>query len=115
MTTEDASKKGGFAVLNGSATPRTEALFAPGPFALSPGVLAMVPLDDVIHCLFARHIYGDWGNLDRPDRKRNDEALQDGSPVISLYRASNRIKFWIVTEWNEIGRTWTTVFLSNEW
>lgn len=113
MANEDEAKKGGFTVLNGSAAPRTDSLFAPGVIAFTPGALQRLPEQDFVRGL-VRHLCGDWGNLDRPFRERNDLALQDRQRVMSRYRASNNVVYWIVTEWDQTGRPRTTVFLPNE-
>ena len=46
----------------------------------------------------ARHAKGDWGDVCAEDSKANDDALVDGSRVLSSYRLRNGIKFWIITE-----------------
>lgn len=47
--------------------------------------------------LIMRHLACDWGDLDREDKKRNDEALVDGSRIFSSYKVSSG-KIWIITE-----------------
>ena len=113
MMMEDERKKGGFTVLNGSATPRTEALFSPGVIHFTPSALQWLPEKDFLRGL-VRHLCGDWGNLDRRARKRNDLALKDRQCVMSRYRASDNLLYGIVTEWDQSCRPWTTVFLPKE-
>ena len=59
-----------------------------------------------------RHIKGDWGELVEEDRQANDDALVDGSRILSSYRLSNGTKIWIVTEWD---RSATTCLLPSEY
>jgi len=46
----------------------------------------------------ARHIRCDWGELSDEDRRLNDEALIDGSRLLSAYRTLKGVKVWIITE-----------------
>ena len=38
----------------------------------------------------ARHVTGDWGDLDDEDRSLNDAALIDGSRILSAYKTRKR-------------------------
>jgi len=66
----------------------------------------LTPLD-VISGL-KRHARGDWGEIPEEDREENEVALREGYQLISAYRGSSGIPFWIVTE---LDRFVTTVFL----
>jgi hypothetical protein len=47
----------------------------------------------------ARHARGDWGEeLPDDDRHMNDQALRDGTRVLSAYRTRNGAKLWVITE-----------------
>lgn len=46
----------------------------------------------------ARHQAGEWGELDDEDRRLNDEALLDGSRLLSSYKLANGETLWIITE-----------------
>ena len=46
----------------------------------------------------ARHLAGDWGELDAEDKAANDEAVKDGSRILSAYRLTTGEKIWIITE-----------------
>ena len=59
-----------------------------------------------------RHVKGDWGELDEEDRQANDDALIDGSRILSSYRLSNGTKIWIITEWD---RSATTCLLPEDY
>ena len=43
-----------------------------------------------------RHVQGDWG--DAGDWRANDQALVDGSRILSAYRTLKNVKIWIITE-----------------
>lgn len=45
-----------------------------------------------------RHLAGDWGDVDAEDNAANDQALKDGSRILSAYRLKSGEKIWIITE-----------------
>lgn len=47
--------------------------------------------------LLERHQKGDWGDMDRDDKKANDRAVQRGTRIISGYVFEGE-KIWIITE-----------------
>ena len=59
-----------------------------------------------------RHVRGDWGELDEHDRQVNEQALRDGSRLLSAYTASTGRQFWIITEWD---RSVTTILLPEDY
>jgi hypothetical protein len=59
-----------------------------------------------------RHLSGDWGDLDLEDKAANDNALADGSRLLSAYHAADGTKFWIITE---ADRSATTVLLPEDY
>jgi hypothetical protein len=48
--------------------------------------------------LLARHLAGDWGELDPEDVRENEFSLTNGFRLLSAYRLSNGTKIWIITE-----------------
>ena len=48
--------------------------------------------------LLNRHLAGDWGELCDEDRQLNDEAVENGSRILSSYSLSTGTKVWIITE-----------------
>lgn len=60
----------------------------------------------------ARHVKGDWGELTEEGRQANDDALVDGSRILSSYKLKNGTKIWIITEWD---RSATTCLLPEEY
>jgi hypothetical protein len=45
-----------------------------------------------------KHQHGDWGSLDEQDKQANDQALVDGSRLLSAYRTLKGERLWIITE-----------------
>ena len=66
----------------------------------------VVPLN-----LISRHICGDWGDIHPEDRKLNDQAVSNGSRVLSAYKIGND-RVYVITEWD---RSSTTVLLASEY
>lgn len=59
-----------------------------------------------------RHLSGDWGDLCEEDRQANDQALVDGSRLLSAYKLEDGTKIWAITEAvGENGRREATTFL----
>ena len=59
-----------------------------------------------------RHARGDWGDICDDDRKLNEEALLDGSRIMSVYSTSKSEKIWIITDAaNDAGRREVTTVL----
>ena len=46
----------------------------------------------------SRHVRGDWGEVCDEDKLLNDQALVDGSRLLSAYRTLKNVKLWIITE-----------------
>jgi hypothetical protein len=46
----------------------------------------------------ARHVQGDWGEVDAEDRCLNDEAVKDGTRILSAYTLKTGVRLWIITE-----------------
>ncbi len=59
-----------------------------------------------------RQFRGDWGDFCEEDRRLNDQALSDGSRILSAHRTSLGEKPWIITEAaDEAGRRAATAIL----
>jgi hypothetical protein len=48
--------------------------------------------------LVERHVAKDWGDLSDDDKRLNDDALHDGSRILSAYILPTDVKIWIITE-----------------
>ena len=62
--------------------------------------------------LLLRHSFGDWGDVCEESALLNDEALQDGSRLLSIYKSNNGTKIYILTE---ADRSATTILLPSEY
>jgi hypothetical protein len=77
----------------------TKPKFNPGVLLSTPGALeafernGQTPLE-----FLKRHVAGDYGELCDEDRQANEQALIDGSRLLSAYRLKDGTKIWIITE-----------------
>lgn len=64
-----------------------------------------------------RHCRGDYGEVCEEDQQANDDALKDGSRLLSAYRTLKDVKIWVITEAvNDQGRrAATTILLPDEY
>jgi len=60
----------------------------------------------------ARHLAGDWGDVDAADAAANDRAVQVGERIISAYQLDDGSKIWIITE---ADRSATTILLPSDY
>jgi hypothetical protein len=82
-----------------------------GQSVATPNALAHLTQADISAAL-ARHAVGDWGDLCAEDKQVNDQAVVEGSRILSAYQAANGTKFWIITE---ADRSVTTVLLPEDY
>ena len=84
--------------------------FPVGMTYATPGALALeVDLMKYMH----RHHCGDWGEeLCSEDKAANEQALKDGSRLLSCYRTPAGDRLYIITEWD---RSVTTIMLPSEY
>lgn len=84
--------------------------FPVGMTYATPGALALeVDLTRYLH----RHHCGDWGEeLCAEDKAANEQALKDGSRLLSCYRTPAGDRLYIITEWD---RSMTTILLPSEY
>lgn len=87
--------------------------FSPGSLYITPGAAAafVASGDDVTVCLI-RHISGDWGQVNDEDKAANEQALKEGTRLLSAYTLSSGVKVWIITE---ADRSSTTILLPEEY
>ena len=71
----------------------------------------VIPREDVLAAL-ERFACGDWGEVDRHDAAQNEQALQDGGRLLSVFHSSSGASFWIITE---MDRSVTSVILPDEY
>ena len=68
--------------------------------------------DSDIATALSRHQSGDWGELCEEDREVNEDALENGFRIMSVYTSKNGIKFWVITE---ADRSCTTVLMPEDY
>ena len=66
-------------------------LFELGNIYTTPGVLESVIPDDIPASL-ARHQSGDWGDVNKDDKRENECALGRRLRLLSAYRSSKLLK-----------------------
>lgn len=88
----------------------TTGRFALGQVFVTAGVRDRLSHFAVIEAI-ARHVRGDWGDLDEHDWKANDDALEYGSRLFSVYREGD-VRYYVITEHD---RSVTTVLLPEEY
>ena len=62
--------------------------------------------------LLARHVAGDWGDLDAADRRANEDALAADARLLSAYVLPSGVRLWVITE---ADRSATTLLLPEEY
>jgi hypothetical protein len=93
-------------------------LFTSGQVLATPGVLeALGQAGQTASVFLDRHLAGDWGTVSADDMAANDDALRDGSRLLSAYRLATGVKIWIITEATDDHglRVSTTVLLPDEY
>lgn len=73
--------------------------FGLGRIFVTPGVLtALAASGQTVSAFLDRHLHGDWGVLSAYDRQANEEALKEGSRILSAYHTLLGQKIWVITE-----------------
>jgi hypothetical protein len=93
-------------------------LFSLGRTVCTPVALeALREANQAASELLDRHIRGDWGCVCEEDRALNDEALKDGSRLLSAYKLASGTKVWVITEGTDDRgvRSATTLLLPDEY
>lgn len=95
------------------AQPAPVVRFNPGQVVATPGALDALQTarQNAVHFL-ARHLRGDWGELDEHDRQANTNALTTGTRLLSAYTLSTGATLWIITE---ADRSSTCLLLPSEY
>lgn len=87
--------------------------FETGRIVSTPGALqAMEDAGENPAFFLARHVAGDWGELDADDVKENEFSLSHGLRLLSAYTMRTGVKIWIITE---ADRNATTFLLPEEY
>lgn len=88
-------------------------LFSLGRVVATPGALqALAAAGQSPTEFLDRHVRGQWGELCEGDQKANDQALLDGTRILSAYKTDQGIRIWVITEAN---RSSTCILLPDEY
>ena len=97
----------------------TKATFSLGPVVATPGALETLQRNNTDGREYLRrHASGDWGIVCEEDGQLNDQAVQDGSRILSAYLLPDETKLWIITDAvidDEGNRQATTLLLPEEY
>jgi hypothetical protein len=96
----------------------TQPKFSLGQVVATPGALeALQKSVQTATEFLQRHARGDWGDVCPEDRQANDQALIDGSRILSAYRTLLGEQVWAITEAvDDAGkRSATTILLPSEY
>jgi hypothetical protein len=73
--------------------------FSLGQVVATPAALeAITAAGQTPEFFLEQHVVGNWGEVDSEDWKANDQALVEGSRLLSAYRTLRNARIWIVTE-----------------
>ena len=91
----------------------TRAKFPLGHVVATPGALEALAESGQTPAFFLdQHASGSWGVVDEEDWALNDEALKDGSRILSAYLTLRGKRLWIITEaTNDNGHRESTTIL----
>lgn len=90
-------------------TPR----FTLGQVLITPAALALLETHEARpEKYLARHVCGDWSEMEPYDRQVNEDSIADGARVLSSYRVANKDRIWIITESD---RAVTTILLPDDY
>ena len=92
--------------------------FPLGQTVATPAALAALSDSGQTPALFLdKHCDGGWGEVCNDDKGLNDQALVDGSRLLSAYRTLKGVKIWVITEAadDEGKRAATTIILPSEY
>lgn len=96
--------------------------FSPGHMVITPGAQELLhEANRDWREYMARHLSGDWGELDPDDVKENNRAIRDNLRILSNYSVTDGTgtlarttgkRIWIITEHD---RSVTTIMLPEEY
>jgi hypothetical protein len=92
--------------------------FTLGQIVATPGAIeAMEESGQTPDYFLEQHAAGRWGIVGEEDWKLNDDALKDGSRILSAFLTLKGKKLWVITEAadDEGKRVATTLLLPDEY
>ena len=85
--------------------------FPLGEIVITSGALAKIKRGD-IQAALRRYQRGDWGEAEPESRRQNNERVEKGGTLASIYQDSHGVKFYIIIE---ADRSVTTILLPTEY
>lgn len=86
-------------------------LFLPSRWLITQGIQRDLTSDE-IRVSFLRHFSGDWGDVCKEDWQTNDHCLETGGRMLSQFRSTTGVLFWVITE---AGHDVATMLLPSEY
>ena len=87
--------------------------FPLGAVCATPGALAaLAAAGQPASAFLRRHAAGDWGEVDEHDWAANDDALAQGTRLVSAFTLSTGERIWVITE---ADRSATTILRPDEY
>ncbi len=78
---------------------KNEVKFSLGQIVATPGALEALKQNNAAgHEYLRRHATGDWGEVCSEDQEANEQAIVDGSRLLSAYSLLDSTKLWIITD-----------------
>lgn len=90
---------------------RLQARFSLGRTVITATAIRQLSNADVLAGL-GRHVCGDWGDVGKEDWQANEQALKEGTRLLSVYHTAEGVKFYVITEWD---RSLTTILLPSDY
>ena len=98
--------------------PVNNPLFKLGQVVATPGAIdSLEKAQQTPWEFLSRHVAGDWGVVGAEDSEANNQALRDGSRLLSAYILNDGTKIWAITEavGDDGNRAATTLLLPSEY
>ncbi len=93
--------------------PDNQSRFPPGQLVATPSAFsALVQQRISPWALVRRHEQGDWGDMDEHDWQAKEQALSNGTRLLSAYTLPNGTRIWVITE---ADRSATTLLLPEDY
>lgn len=95
-----------------------KANFGLGQIVATPAAIeAMEASGQEARFFLRRHASGDWGEVDAEDWQSNQQALVDGSRLLSVYRTLKGTRLYVITEATDDDghRAATTILLPEDY
>ena len=90
-----------------------EPRFSLGQCVATPGAIdTIAETGEDLYSFVRRHHIGDWGSICEEDAQANEDAVANGSRLLSVYVTKNDDKLYVITE---ADRSVTTVLLPGEY